>query len=131
MSREIKFRAWVFDPESNTGHMAVQTNSDADTLKGFIKHYGDFPLMQYTGVKTTDGKEIYEADIIKVEIRDRTFKETNTTDIIAVEIEDGICNASPDWIEASAGWGAAEDVDVKVKSITVIGNTYMNPELSR
>lgn len=62
--REIKFRAWF--PE-----MKVMFNVDimchaTRSVKYNGCWYGVYELMQYTGLKDKNGKEIYEGDIIKV-----------------------------------------------------------------
>lgn len=62
-NREIKFRAWntkmlrfdYFDFESRNVH------------RNLCKEYH---IMQYTGLKDIDGKEIYEGDIIEIENED-------------------------------------------------------------
>ena len=48
--REIKFRVW-------TGREMIN-----DII---IQHYKLYPIMQYTGLKDKNGKEIYEGDIVK------------------------------------------------------------------
>lgn len=60
MGREIKFRAWV-----NDIYMAIQGKPDLETLESFMFHYGtENNLMQFTGLKDKNEKEIYEGDII-------------------------------------------------------------------
>ena len=74
MNREIKFRVWDvenkemlevqeldFEPTFYGGRIAIrpdQYNDYFDTE--------DMILMQYTGLKDKNGKEIYEGDIVKI-----------------------------------------------------------------
>lgn len=57
--REIKFRVWHYDIEKmdyNAG-LATEKGNKVSAINGEV--------MQYTGLKDKNGKEIYEGDIVK------------------------------------------------------------------
>jgi len=62
-NRVIKFRAWI-DDGLDEPYMAIQGTPDLETLQSFIFHYGDRPLMQFTGLQDSKGVDIYEGDVV-------------------------------------------------------------------
>jgi uncharacterized phage protein (TIGR01671 family) len=64
--REIKFRAW--DGQNKTTYPHHNMYYWEGTGLGQAKPWwieDDTPIMQYTGLKDKNGKEIYEGDIVK------------------------------------------------------------------
>ena len=119
MKREIKFRAWlpagtdIGDGEIEKGQMCYDLAFEEyepinDLLRG-VDH-----LMQYTGLKDKNGKEIYEGDILK--------EETEGSIPFAIEWE------QEQWVEDGFVSGFS-CLSTGANCYEVIGNIWENPEL--
>ena len=100
--REIRFRAW--DNELHQMYPDWQLHPDF----AYLLEDKRFSVMQYTGLKDKNGKEIYEGDIVK----DYPF---NHRKPFAVE-----------WDIHHAGFDRLYD---RPEHFGVIGNIYETPEL--
>jgi uncharacterized phage protein (TIGR01671 family) len=116
--REIKFRAW----DRQAGHMAylgkaiymAEYNGITFFFPSNRKGKTGIELMQFTGLRDSRRKRIYEGDILR-------------------EPEGGECDVV-EWNKESGGWGTKHwfsSVDfVEWAGVhEVIGNIYENPEL--
>lgn len=112
--REIKFRAWN-EEENEMVHFDFGTIDDGYCYGGQHPIYDldEVPVMQYTGLKDKNGKDVYEGDIL------RWF---NGSELIGrpkvVESTDGGWNPFIDDMQTDGAW-----------HYEVIGNIYENKEL--
>jgi uncharacterized phage protein (TIGR01671 family) len=125
MKREIKFRAW--DKTENT--MSYSETEMFDDMIGFrFKHFGidvetigDIELMQFTGFKDKNDRDIYEGDLLIA------FSD----DIGPMEVifENGCFKCKHKY----GVWGLLSrcyDFDIaSFYHILIIGNIHQNPEL--
>ena len=126
--KEIKFRAW--DELNNKMKYLILLGlhwecSDELTVYGVSNKYGNVshtaPVMQFTGLKDKNGKEIYEEDIVKCFIsginkeRVGVVKYWECTAAFAVTAMNG------------EAWHTIE-FDLS-NTPEIIGNIYENPEL--
>jgi uncharacterized phage protein (TIGR01671 family) len=129
--REIKFRAWhkekhkmfpvttiQFPTAFNPGYAGTLKEDGIDTLFPFEQ---SVILMQYTGLKDKNGKEIYEGDILKW----LGFEVSNGKQIRPVR-KAPILSDTREWI---INCYQIQNLIESNGTVEVIGNIYENPEL--
>jgi len=124
--REIRFRAWKSWRKPAmlySGQFDIKWSSETGRYQAIDRtrfdSQWDMPLMQSTGLKDKNGKEIYEGDIIKFEHDPNEFENYKiswgTATFYAESLEDNEYNNSL--------W------DMPRENMEVIGNIYENPEM--
>ena len=80
MNREIKFRVWEkeqFGPHEREMYYVTLNEllfSDGYYLSSLGEEVDDNIVMQYTGLHDKNGKEIYEGDVVKANIRHKDIE---------------------------------------------------------
>lgn len=98
--REIKFRAW----DKILNKFVECSPEQVCLVRGGIVAHSEIELMQYTGLKDKNGKEVYEGDIFK--FYSPSFEATFTREV--------------KWFLEATMFDCESEV---------IGNIYENPEL--
>lgn len=117
--RQIKFRAWDGEKMVEVAELHLNTKEILVDDEAWLSMRHS-PLMQYTGQKDNNGREIYEDDIVRVV---------------------GVTEPGMKWVVtwANASWelhhvlGEEYMIPMRLSTmsvpIEVIGNIYENPEL--
>ncbi len=148
--REIKFRAWI--PEVNILRDVINFDLDepddvysrlpqvkiwdhpstrAAKIKGRVATYfkKDLILMQFTGLKDRNGKEIYEGDIVNLSYLSLPYEEADD-DECEIITHKGVIHyeCGSFWF---AGEGLSENCHFHYNDADreIIGNIYENPDL--
>lgn len=124
--REIKFRAWVKDRKAIFEVVLINYVTKKVTyLLERVGHllsirdakFNDVELMQYTGLKDKNNKEIYEGDILFESFGERYYK---------VVFENGGFRAE---FKGDFDEHSFDLIDVVAQGCEIVGNIYENPEL--
>lgn len=111
--REIKFRVWhKKDKEMLVFLSGFDYNTNILSVLQTIQEWEIYQVMQFTGLKDKNGKEIYEGDIVKYDDEEDLFEIIWSKEDAGLKIKSGnyINLIEPEYLE-------------------VIGNIYENPEL--
>lgn len=115
--REIKFRVWSGLSMSYNWTVNFPATSINKILSDMQENAGE--LMQYTGLKDKNGKEIYEGDIVSINDGELTcvvkYKEDDAQ--FTFYTQEGLTTYAP--------------FHVRKKQCEIIGNLYEHPELMK
>ena len=118
-----EFRAWT--EEGKAMYYGVYPFKDGTLLLSYDEiafdevPASDFILMQSTGLKDKNGKEIYEGDIVRFSLTDGFNYVTNEDGVVTYKL--GAFYVVNDLAEYLIS-------DINTNEVEVIGNIYENPE---
>ena len=121
--REIKFRAWHKEKKIMGEVLGIDilhkeiffSNEDVDCYEH--TDFKDIELMQYTGLKDKNNKEIYEGDILSNGNNEKPYK---------VIFENGSFRAE---FEGDFEEYSFDLINIVAQGCEIVGNIYENPEL--
>lgn len=139
--REIKFRAWHKSDEVMLNVFAIDWHEKYiahDPVQRFVEMIEVYPryemegasdlkevkLMQYTGIKDKEGKEIYDGDILRIEYHDDEAPDVYVGDF---EFSEGCYGMNVQATHTHSKHFSPFNEQARPE---VIGNIYENPDLA-
>src|SRR5437764_1470652 len=132
MNRQIKFRAWDKElkvmryrwlniiPDSEHAWAWGKHDDDLQGANAHVQRYFTDTLMQYTGLKDKNGKEIWEGDILAI---------PNRGDWEVKYVVDGFHISQGEHNYGMMTYNSEIEADMKLQNYEVIGNIYENSDL--
>ncbi len=129
--RELRFRAWdkdssrMFYSDSQEDAKIIGAILGESCIAKFFERFYGQEIMQYTGLKDKNGKEIYEGDIVNEGNGDGVNPE--------IKFIDGAFRLVSEDTATVSIWGTEYDILAEAcclgNILEIIGNIYENPEL--
>jgi uncharacterized phage protein (TIGR01671 family) len=126
--REIKFRAWEKATQEMISDFLIESKDGECFGKYSQEAHPEWILMQFTGLKDKNEKEIYEGDIVKSSVRNLIVGFANGHFMIhgGNKPEDILTYNHEDLWKAL---GKISKFEKEENRVEIIGNIYENPEL--
>lgn len=126
--REIKFRMWHKNIKQMYDVGVINLQQGLVFMKNYLSYtqssfaIEEVELMQYTGLKDENGKEVYEGDILEKIYTDYNDKEFFREKYL---VQNNICG----WELRNLKKPKSHRSFQLLKKCKIIGNIYKNPEL--